>query len=319
MTRPARPFAAPYRASARPAASASLTTCTSRPVASVNSLSASVPIQASSMLAAECTTPWRTTPGTVTPTGPSESGNRPSSSTKTSATASGVDGDGVLIRSRSAANSPFSRSTGRALDAGAAEVDAEGEVRRHFSNLFRNRSLVAGRRGQTRPVPTQLTSPVISTGSSEANRARGARRTGRPRHCGTDLPRLDRARPGRAPGDGAPLGRCAGARRAARRRRGVGLRGRREGRRRPAGLAGGRRGRAGRGDHRRPRGPVDARLPQRRAARPGVLGPAAVPRDQHARGRRAGARRWAGRPRPTRSGSTPSWRATASTSCSAAS
>ena len=45
MTSPARPRAAPYRTSARPAASASLTTWTSRPVASVNSASASVPIQ----------------------------------------------------------------------------------------------------------------------------------------------------------------------------------------------------------------------------------------------------------------------------------
>ena len=94
MTSPSRPRAAPYRTSASPAASASLTTCTSRPVASVNSASASVPIQDSSMLAAECTTPCRTTPGTVTPTGPVESGNRPSRSTKTAATASGVDGCG---------------------------------------------------------------------------------------------------------------------------------------------------------------------------------------------------------------------------------
>ena len=67
------------------------------------------------MFAAEWTTPWRTTPGTVTPTGPRESGKWPSSSTKTSATASGVEGEGVLIRSRSAANSPFSRSTGAPL------------------------------------------------------------------------------------------------------------------------------------------------------------------------------------------------------------
>ncbi len=92
MTSPLRPFAAPYLTSARPAASASLTTCTSRPVAFVNSASASVPTQAWSMLAADCTTPWRTTAGTVTPTGPVESGKRPSRSTNTSATASGVEG-----------------------------------------------------------------------------------------------------------------------------------------------------------------------------------------------------------------------------------
>ena len=115
ITRPERPFAAPYRTSARPAASASLTTCTSRPVASVKSLSASVPIQDLSMLAAECTTPWRTTPGTVTPTAPVQSGNFASRSTKISAIASGVDFSGVRIRSRSAANSPVSRSTGAPL------------------------------------------------------------------------------------------------------------------------------------------------------------------------------------------------------------
>ena len=67
---PLRPLAAPYRTSARPAASASLTTCTSRRSASVNRASASVPIHAWSMLAAEWTTPCWTTPGTVTPTGP---------------------------------------------------------------------------------------------------------------------------------------------------------------------------------------------------------------------------------------------------------
>ncbi len=115
MTRPLTPRAAPYLASASPAASASLTTCTSRPVASVKSASASVSIQASSMLAAERTTPCCTTPGTVTPTGASESGNSPSSSTKTSATASGVEGSGVLMRTRSWAKSPWSRSTGAPL------------------------------------------------------------------------------------------------------------------------------------------------------------------------------------------------------------
>src|SRR3954451_25480973 len=115
MTRPVRPLAAPYRTSARPAASASLTTWTSRPVALVISWSASSPIQCWSMLAAECTSPPRTIPGTVTPTGPSLSGNDVSSSTKTWVTASGVEGLGVSIRTRSAANSPFSRSTGAPL------------------------------------------------------------------------------------------------------------------------------------------------------------------------------------------------------------
>src|SRR3954452_17425837 len=115
MTRPCRPLAAPNLTSARPAASASFTTCTSRPVASVNSLSASSPIQCLSMLAAEWTTPCLTTPGTVTPTGPSESSKRSSSSEKTFATACGVAGWGVSIRTRSSAKSPFSRSTGAPL------------------------------------------------------------------------------------------------------------------------------------------------------------------------------------------------------------
>ena len=76
MTRtwPRRPRAAPYSDSARPAASASLTTWTSRPSASVKIASASSPIHDLSMLAAEWTTPWRTMPGTVTPTGLLEAG-----------------------------------------------------------------------------------------------------------------------------------------------------------------------------------------------------------------------------------------------------
>ena len=115
MTSPPRPIAAPYLTSASPAASASLTTCTSRPVAFVNSASASVPIQLASMLAAELTTPCRTTAGTVTPTEPVESSKLASSSANTPATASGVEGLGVLIRTRSAAKSPASRSTGAPL------------------------------------------------------------------------------------------------------------------------------------------------------------------------------------------------------------
>ncbi len=67
------------------------------------------------MFAAEWTTPWTTTPGTVTPTRPSESSNLVSSSAKTSATALGVAGWGVSMRTRSSANSPFSRSTGAPL------------------------------------------------------------------------------------------------------------------------------------------------------------------------------------------------------------
>ena len=115
MTSPFCPRAAPKLTSASPAASASLTTCTSRWSDPVKRASASVPIQDLSMLAAECTTPLRTTPGTVTPIGTVESGNLDTSSANTSATASGVDCAGVLIRTRSAANSPWSRSTGAPL------------------------------------------------------------------------------------------------------------------------------------------------------------------------------------------------------------
>ena len=79
------------------------------------------------MLAAECTTPWRTTPGTVMPTGPSASGNRASSSTSTPATASGVEGCGVAMRARSAAKSPAVEVDRRGLDAAAAEVHAAGQ------------------------------------------------------------------------------------------------------------------------------------------------------------------------------------------------
>ena len=57
-----------------------------------------------------------------------ESGNWSSSSAKTSATACGVAGCGVSMRTRSAAKSPTVEVDRRALDAGAAEVDAEGVV-----------------------------------------------------------------------------------------------------------------------------------------------------------------------------------------------
>ncbi len=67
------------------------------------------------MFAADRTTPRRTTAGTVTPTGPVESGNLATSSAMISPTASGVDCSGVSMRSRSAANSPVSTSTGAAL------------------------------------------------------------------------------------------------------------------------------------------------------------------------------------------------------------
>ena len=117
MISPSRSFAAPYFTSATPAASASFTTCTARPMTSENSLSASVPIQPLSMFAAEKTVPLRTIAGTVMPMGlsPVRSLKCSATSPTTFATASGVDGFGVSIRSRSAANSPVARSTGAPL------------------------------------------------------------------------------------------------------------------------------------------------------------------------------------------------------------
>ena len=125
MTSPGGP--SPRRTAPRPApaASASLTTCTSRPWRSVNSASASVPIQALSMFAAEWTTPWRTTPGDRDPDRPVASGKCPSSSAKTSATASGVEGCGRVDALPLGGEVARLEVDGRALDAGAAEVDAD--------------------------------------------------------------------------------------------------------------------------------------------------------------------------------------------------
>src|SRR6478735_9477934 len=116
-TVPATPAPAPKRASARPAASASLMTSTGRPRRAVNSASMSRFSHAWSTFAAEWTTPCWMIPGKVTPTGESAagaSGRLDSSATTwatTSATASGVEGLGVGTRSRSPISLPFLRST----------------------------------------------------------------------------------------------------------------------------------------------------------------------------------------------------------------
>src|SRR4051794_2412986 len=114
-TSPCLPRAAPKRASAKPAASASLTTTTSRSSWRLNSSTASVPIQALSMLAAVRTTPRTTTPGTVMPTAGLVAAPSATSRATTSATASGLPPSGVSMRVRSAANSPLDRSTGAPL------------------------------------------------------------------------------------------------------------------------------------------------------------------------------------------------------------
>ena len=318
-----RPFAAPYRASARPAASASLTTCTSRPVASVNSASASVPTQASSMFAAEWTTPWRTTPGTVTPTGPREPGKWREQLDEDLGHGVGGRGRGRLDPLALLRELALLQVDRRALDAGAAEVDAEGKLL-HRSNLFRsagNRSPVAGLPGSRLcRVPTQLTTAQHLAGLSEAMRAfvRYADRAGLEAPVPTcpDWTVLDLV---------AHQGMVhRWARRLVRGERPSdeevdGVRGVRQDRRGPVGVAERRRGRAGPVGHGRARGPRGAGLPERRAPGPRRSGPAG----SATRPRSTRSTRWprpsAGPRGPTRSGSTPSWPATASTSCSAGS
>ncbi len=143
MTTPATPRAAPKRASAMPAASASLSTVTWVPVALVNSSSASVPIQLGSTLAAERATPCWITAGKVAP--------------ERTVPAGLLDhlrdhgGDGVRSR-RMRRDSPYPsrhQLTGRrvddgALDSTAADVDAEGGIGRrclvdHVQLLHRDR------------------------------------------------------------------------------------------------------------------------------------------------------------------------------------
>ena len=82
------------------------------------------------MFAAVFTTPCCTTPGMVTPIGePSCTSSKWSTiSAMTSHTASGVDFSGVSICSRFWANSPLLEVDRRALDAAAADVDAEGRA-----------------------------------------------------------------------------------------------------------------------------------------------------------------------------------------------
>ena len=85
---------------------------------------ASTPIHDGSMLAAVSTTPLRTTAGIVMPMGP-EPSSCPTTSAIVAATASGVAGAGVGMRTRSAAKRTTDHVDGRALDARAADVDAD--------------------------------------------------------------------------------------------------------------------------------------------------------------------------------------------------
>jgi hypothetical protein len=120
-TTPWWPRAAPKRISAMPAASASFTTVTVPPMALANSAAASAPIHDSSTFAAVWATPCLTTAGKVARPVPFEEG---ASSPTTSATASGWPGaawDAVPVGEERAGTGV----DGRALDARAADVDAE--------------------------------------------------------------------------------------------------------------------------------------------------------------------------------------------------
>ena len=110
--------------SAIPAASASLTTTTSRPVASANKSAARHPIQLASTLAALRVTPPLTIAGKVQPTGPTYSKCSTILAT-TAATASGTEGWGVSSLNLSSQDRAGGRVDQVALDSGAADVDAE--------------------------------------------------------------------------------------------------------------------------------------------------------------------------------------------------
>src|SRR5262245_25340353 len=113
-TSPRRPWPAPKRISARPAASASLSRTTLQPVCLASRARPSVPIQLLSMLAAVSATPSRMTDGSVQPKR-SWPAKWWTISPTTPATAAGVAGCGVAMRSRSAASLPVASSTGAPL------------------------------------------------------------------------------------------------------------------------------------------------------------------------------------------------------------
>ena len=113
-TDPFTPTPAPNVISAIPAASASLSTATSVPIALPNSAAASVPIHVLSTFAAVRMVPLITTPGKVAPVTPVQP-NDCATSLTTSVTASGVAGCGVAIFFRSASSFPVARSTGAPL------------------------------------------------------------------------------------------------------------------------------------------------------------------------------------------------------------
>ena len=125
ITTPRLSLPAPKRISATPAASASFISVTGRPSVSLNSLSASSPIQLLSMLAAVCTTPRITTPGKVTPIGPWTSGNFSTTSMDDLHHVLGL----VLLRRHEAeaVGDEIAQLDvdGRALDARPADVDSE--------------------------------------------------------------------------------------------------------------------------------------------------------------------------------------------------
>ena len=131
MTTPETPLAAPKRASAMPAASASLSTSTSLPVptAAVKVLSASVPTQVGSTLAADCAMPCLITAGNVAPISPVQPASRDQLRRRPRRPLSGVAGWGVGMRSAFGEQRAGVHVDDGALDAGTADVDAERLIR----------------------------------------------------------------------------------------------------------------------------------------------------------------------------------------------
>src|ERR687893_1310268 len=113
-TTPSSSLPAPQRISARPAASASLTTLTGASSSLRSAARRSKPIAALSIFAAVCTTPSLTTAGNPQPTGPCHPASR-ITSTAVPTIASGLAGLGVLILTLSSSSSPDCVSTGAPL------------------------------------------------------------------------------------------------------------------------------------------------------------------------------------------------------------
>ena len=126
-TLPAWPLPAPNRISARPAASASFITVTSRPSAAPNSCDGVDADPRGVDVGRGLHDPGAHHRRHRDPDRPGRVEAAPTTSATTVATPRpGVAGDGVRIRTRSAANAPRGHVDRRPLDPGAADVDADG-------------------------------------------------------------------------------------------------------------------------------------------------------------------------------------------------